>query len=468
MDSTSKLGQDKIGSLLITFSIPAIVGMLVMSLYNVIDRVFIGNSAGSLGIAAITVGFPIMIVQFAFIGLIGMGATALVSIRLGQQRREEAEAIMGNALVLLAGLALAMTALGLLFMDPLLRIFGASDDVLPLARIYISIILGASIFQSLSFGMNNFIRAEGNPRTAMATMIIGSVMNVILAPLFIFGFGWGMAGAGLATALAQAISAGWVMLHFLLGRSTLKIRRKHFRVDFTTTKRMMALGTPFFTMQFSQSILSAIMNTSLGFYGGDIAISGMGIVISLMTLIMMPIVGINQGAQPIIGYNYGARRYDRVRATLKYAAIAATAIATAGFVLIRLFPTQLITIFNSQDAELIAFGSNALVVFMTFLPLIGFQIVGSGYFQAVGKPRQSLILSLSRQLLILVPALLILPRFFQLNGVLMAGPLADLAASALTGAWLLFELRDLNRRHVEGRNAESLAKSLLERHRQPS
>ena len=413
MDSTAKLGQEKIGRLLLTFSIPAIVGMLVMSLYNIIDRVFIGNSAGTLGIAAITVGFPIMIVQFAFIGMIGMGGTALVSIRLGQKKREEAEFIMGNALILLVGLSLTMTVLGLLFMDPLLRIFGASDEVLPLARTYMRIILGASIFQSLSFGMNNFIRAEGNPRTAMATMIIGSILNVILAPLFIFGFGWGMAGAGLATASAQAVSAIWVMLHFLLGRSTLKIRRKNLRIDFATTKRMMALGSAFFAMQFAQSILSAIMNTSLGIYGGDIAISGMGIVISLMTLIMMPIVGINQGAQPIIGYNYGAQRFDRVKEALKYAAVAATGIASIGFVVIRAFPTQLIAIFSSQDAALIAFGSHALVVFLMFLPLIGFQIVGSGYFQAVGKPQQSLVLSLSRQVLILIPALLILPRFFQ-------------------------------------------------------
>jgi putative MATE family efflux protein len=459
LDSTARLGQEKIGSLLITFSIPAIVGMLVMSLYNVIDRVFIGNSAGSLGIAAITVGFPIMILQFAFIGMIGMGATALASIRLGQQKREEAEFIMGNALVLLAALAVIMTALGLILLDPLLRIFGASDEVMPYARTYIQIILGASIFQSFSFGMNNFIRAEGNPRTAMATMIVGAVMNVILAPLFIFGFGWGMAGAGLATALAQAVSAIWVMLHFLLGRSTLKIRRKNLRVDFAVTRQIMALGAAFFAMQLAQSVLSAVMNTSLGIYGGDVAISGMGIVITLMTLIMMPIVGINQGAQPIIGYNYGAQRYDRVKATLKYSAAAATVIATAGFVVIRLFPTQLITIFNRQDAELIAFGTNALVVFMTFLPLLGFQIVGSGYFQAVGKPRQSLILTLSRQVLILIPALLILPRFFQLNGVLMAGPVADIVASTLTGAWLFFELRYLNRRHAESGYSEAPARS---------
>ena len=337
MDSTTKLGQENISRLLINFSIPAIVGMLVMSMYNVIDRVFIGNAVGYLGIAAITVGFPIMIVQFAFIGMIGMGATALVSIRLGQQRREEAEAIMGNALVLLTGLALLMTVLGLIFMDPLLRIFGASDEAMPYARTFIRIILGASIFQSLSFGMNNFIRAEGRPRTAMATMIIGSVMNVILAPIFIFGFRWGMVGAGWLRPYRRRFRLpGDVAL--LLGRSTLKIRRKNFRVELATTWQMMALGSAFFAMQLAQSILSAVMNTTLGYYGGDVAISGMGIVISLMTLIMMPIVGINQGAQPIIGYNYGAQRYDRVKDALKYAAIAATAIATVGFALIRLFP----------------------------------------------------------------------------------------------------------------------------------
>lgn len=452
MDSTAKLGNEPIGRLLVDFSVPAIIGMLVMSLYNVIDRVFIGNSAGSLGIAAITVGFPIMIVQFAFIGMIGMGATALVSIRLGQQKREEAEFIVGNALVLLIGLSLVMTVLGLLFLDPLLRIFGASDDVIPLAKIYIRIILGASIFQALSFGMNNFIRAEGNPRIAMATMIVGAVLNIILAPLFIFTFGWGMTGAGLATAVSQALSATWVMLHFLTGRSTLKILRKNFRVDFTITRQMMTLGMAFCAMQLAQSALSAILNNSLAFYGGDIAISGMGVVISLMTLIMMPIVGINQGAQPIIGYNYGGERYDRVKETLKYAAIAASAIATVGFVVIRLFPVQLISMFNSQDAELIAFGSKALVVFLTFLPFIGFQVVGSGYFQAVGKPQQSLFLSMSRQVLILVPALFILPRYFQLDGVLMAGPCADLVATVLTGIWLYFELRDLNRRQAKGLN----------------
>lgn len=459
LDSTAKLGEEKIGKLLISFSIPAIIGMLVMSLYNVIDRVFIGNSAGPLGIAAITVGFPLMILQFALIGMIGMGATALVSIRLGQQRREEAEFIMGNALTLLIGLSLVMTALGLVFMDPLLRIFGASDEVMPLARVYMRIIVGASAFQALGFGMSSFITAEGHPRIAMATMVIGSVLNIILAPLFIFGFGWGMTGAGLATAISQAISAIWVMQHFLLGKSTLKVRRKYFRVDLSITREMMALGMPFFATQFAQSIVSGIMNNSLGTYGGDIAISGMGIVISLMTLIMMPIFGITQGAQPIIGYNYGAEQFDRVKAALKYAAIAATIIATIGFVSIRLFPKQLVSIFGSQDAELISFGSNALVVFLTFLPIIAFQVVGAGYFQAIGKPRHSLILSLSRQVLILIPALLILPHFFQLNGVLMAGPVSDLVASVLTGLWLFFELRDLNRRKAKSLDGELTSKS---------
>jgi Na+-driven multidrug efflux pump len=225
---------------------------------------------------------------------------------------------------------------------------------------------------------------------------------------------------------------------------------------------MMALGLAPFAMQFASSIVMAIMNQSLGTYGGDIAISGMGIVMGLMMLIMMPIFGINQGAQPIIGYNYGAQQFDRVKATLKYAGLAATLLATTWFVVIRLFPIQLVSIFGNQNAELIAFGSHALLVVFTCLPIIAFQVVGAGYFQAVGRPKQSLILGMSRQVLILIPALLILPRFFQLDGVLMAGPVADLAASIITGLWLYFDLRGLKQRKSEGLGGEMSVKTPAE------
>jgi Na+-driven multidrug efflux pump len=308
------------------------------------------------------------------------------------------------------------------------------------------IILYGSIFMMFSFGMNNFIRAEGKPGIAMATMLIGTALNAGLAPLFIFGFGWGMKGAAFATVVAQAVSAGWIMSHFLRGKSTLKLRIVNFKLVPSIILNIFAIGIAPFTMQAVQSVLTAVMNISLEKYGGDVAISGMGIVNSLATLVILPIIGINQGAQPIIGYNYGAHKFDRVKHTLKLAALAATIISTIGFAATHLFPTQLISLFNTEK-ELVSFGSVALVEFLIFLPIIGFQIVGSGYFQAVGKAKQSMILSLSRQVLILIPALLILPHFMGMQGILTAGPLSDLISSIITGLWLFAEIKSLNRKH---------------------
>jgi putative efflux protein, MATE family len=449
MDDTRRLGEAKLSKLLMEFSVPAIVGMLVNALYNVIDRIFIGNSAGSLGIAGITVGFPLMLIQMAFGMLIGLGATALVSIRLGQRKKDDAERYMGNAVTLLAiGTAVIITA-GLSFLNPILKAFGASQEVLPYAKAYMSIILYGSIFQTFSFGMNNFIRAEGKPLIAMATMLIGAFLNAALAPLFIFVFHWGIRGAALATVTAQAISSLWIASHFILGKSILKIRTVNLKLKWEIVKGIISIGIAPCVMQLAQSLLFAIMNNSLLKYGGDVAISGMGIVNSLNTLIFLPIVGFQEGSQPIIGYNYGAQKYDRVRKVLKYAILAATTIATVGYIITRLFPEQLISLFNSNDKALMAFGSHALTVYLFFLPVIGFQIIGAGYFQAVGKPFISMILNFSRQLLILVPALLIMPHFFKLQGVLMAGPLSDMLSSILTATCLFLEMRHLTHKHQQ-------------------
>lgn len=446
MDNTKRLGEEKISRLLLDFSLPAIIGMLVSALYNVIDRVFIGNGAGSLGIAGITIGFPIMILIMAFGMLIGIGATSLVSIRLGEQKKDEAELIMGNAVLLLIIISFVIMLPGLIFLDPVLKLFGASSEVLPYARDYMGIILLGTIFQSLSFGMNSFIRAEGNPRKAMATMLIGAVLNAILAPIFIFGFKWGMKGAALATIISQAVSATWVLSHFLGGKSFLKLHMKNMKLQPGIVEKIVAIGVAPFAMQIAASLLNIILNKSLVQYGGDIAVSGMGAVGSIMALIMMPIFGINQGVQPIIGYNYGARKFDRVKQALKSGVIAASAVTTLGFIMTRVFPAQLISVFNSQDKQLIAFGSYAMGIFLICLPIIGFQVIGTSYFQAVGKPKQAMVLSLSRQVLILIPALLILPHFFKMEGVLVSGPLSDLVSSIITGLWLLAELKNLNRK----------------------
>jgi putative MATE family efflux protein len=447
MDRSKQLGEEKVSKLLLKFSIPAIVGMLVNALYNVVDRIFIGNGVGPLGIAGITIGFPIMLVIMAFGMLIGIGANSLISIRLGEQKKEEAELILGNAVVLLVGAAMLISSIGLIFIEPLLRVFGASAAVLPYAKDYLSIILWGTAAQTLGFGMNNFIRAEGNPRIAMFTMLIGAILNTVLDPIFIFVFGWGIKGAAAATVLSQVVSAAWVLYHFLGGRSTLKVHVKNLKLHLKIVVKIVTLGAAPFLMQLAASVLNAIMNKSLTIYGGDIAVSGMGIVMSITMLILMPIFGINQGAQPIIGYNYGARKYDRVKKALKLAILAATTISSIGFIVTRVFPSQLVAMFNRTDESLLDFGTRAISVYLVFLPIIGFQIVSANYFQAVGKPKHASFLSLSRQVLILIPALLILPRFFGLDGLLMAGPTADMISSIVTGIFLYRELRQLDTRH---------------------
>jgi putative MATE family efflux protein len=426
------------------------VGMIVNASYNVVDRIFIGRGIGTLGIAGVTIGFPMMLVMMAFAMLIGLGGAALISIKLGEQKHDEAERVLGNGIVLLVITSLVISIIGLLFLDPLLRIFGATDDIMPYARDYI--IIGGAVFQGVSFGANAFIRAEGNPRIAMATMLIGAGLNAILAPIFIFIFHWGMTGAGVATVSAQMVSAVWVLLYFLLGQSHLVFRREYAKLKADIVKTIVAIGSAPFAMQIAGSVLMIVLNHSLERYGGDTAISAMGIVMAISMMIMMPVFGINQGSQPIIGFNYGARKFDRVIRTLKLAIMGATFIVCCGYILIRLFPTWIIGLFNSNDANLIAMGSHALTIYLMLLPVIGFQVVCSSYFLAVGKPKLSMILTLSRQVIFLLPALLILPRYYGLNGVFYAGPCADLMSSILTGIFIANEIRLLRRQHNEPQN----------------
>ncbi|MGB8454084.1 MAG: MATE family efflux transporter [Anaerocolumna sp.] len=447
MDNSKQLGEVKILKLLIKFSIPAIIGMLVNALYNVVDRVFIGNGVGYRGIAGITVAFPVMLVMMAFSMLIGIGANSLVSIRLGQNKKEEAEAIFGNAVCLLILISLVLSIAGLVFLNPLLRLLGSSNDILPYARDYLRIILLGGVFQAIGMGMNNFIRSEGNPKIAMYTMLIGALLNTILDPVFIFVFHWGMSGAAFATVLSQIVSAIWVFAYFLRGKSLLKIQYKNLRLKASVVNGILALGLAPFAMQIAASAQNLIMNTSLVTYGGDIAISGMGIVNSIITLMIMPLFGINQGVQPIIGYNYGAKRYDRVKEAYKLAVLFATVIVVIGWSVTRLFPEQLVYLFNRKDAELISFGTRAIKRFMMFLPVIGFQIISANYFQAIGKPKHSALLGLSRQVLILIPALIILPKFFGLEGVISAGPLADVVSTVVTGIFIVIEMKRLDSRH---------------------
>jgi putative MATE family efflux protein len=447
MDRSEQLRTGNIPRLMLKFSLPAIIAMIVHALYNVVDSIFVGRGVGELALAGVTVSFPIVIILMALVMLISMGATTLISIRLGEKKGSEAEQIIGNALVLFLAIGFSLTVLGLIFIKPLLVLFGASVNVLPYANDYMSIILLGSVFMAIGVGMNNFIRAEGNPKTAMYTMIIGSITNIILDYLFIFIFHWGIKGAAFATILSYTVTSTWVLYYFLSGKSLLKIRLENFKLNGLLVKGIIVVGFPAFAMQATSSVQNLILNRSLVYYGGDLALAAIGILMSVATLIVVPIIGISQGAQPIIGFNYGAKQFGRVKDTLKLGIIAATAIVTVGFIISRVWPAEIIGLFN-QNPQLIELGSHAMLIFFILLPLEGLQLVGAGYFQAVGKPVPATILSLSRQVIIFIPLVLILPHFWGLDGVWRASPLSDLGAFLLTVIWLWYEIRQLGKQEV--------------------
>lgn len=447
MNRSEAMRDQKIGPLLLSFSLPAIVGMLVNSLYNVVSRIFIGQGVDHLALAGITLAFPIMIILMAVSMLFGIGATALISIRLGENKKAQAEKVAANAaamLVILPGLM----ALGFgLFAEPILVLFGASGDVLPYAKDYISIIMVGAIFGSISMGMNNFIRAEGNPKMAMNTQILGAVVNIILHYIFIFNLGAGIKGAAWATVIAQFASASWVVGYYFTGKSLIKFRWKNFKPQWSILLGVSAIGFSPFAMQIAFSIQQLILNKTLMYHSGDLALSAAGILMAVSTLLVMPIIGISQGAQPIIGYNYGAGQYQRVKETVKLAIAAGTGIAVLGFLTLRIWPLEIATLFTT-DEQLITLTAHAMLVFLAALPVIGFQIICSNYFQAVGKAREAAVLSLSRQVLFFIPLLLILPRFWGIEGAWRASPIADLLATTLTAAMIYRELKKINKELV--------------------
>lgn len=445
MTSNFDIGKGSIGRLLWEFSMPAIIGMLVMGLYIITDRIFVGQGVGSIALAAVTVAQPIMTLMMAFGMLIGIGATALASIRLGERKFKEVEIIAGNAALLLIVLPSLIALIYYSFSDPILKLLGASEEVLPFARDYMHIYMLSAIPGALSPGLNNFIRAQGNPRFSMITQIIGAVVNIIFNYFFIFHFGFGIRGSALATLLAQTISMLWVLAFFFQGKSTVKLRLKNLRPHFSLMIKILAIGFAPFAMQLATSVQQTILNQTLKVYGGDLALSAVGIVMSSALLFFMPIIGISQGAQPIIGFNYGAKLYPRVQETVKKAIFFATLFAVIGFVLIRLFATSIVGLFSTGDPALSQLASHALVTFFTLLPIVGFQIIGANYFQAVGKPLQSTILSLSRQVLFFIPLLFILPRFWGIEGVWRTAPIADSLSVTLTGTVLFLELRKMSK-----------------------
>jgi len=441
------IGSGSIGRLLWEFSLPAIIGNLVNALYNIVSRIFVGQGVGHVGIAAITVALPVMTILIAVAMLVGIGATALISLRLGEGKIEEAEKTAGNATVLLILLPLILSGIYFVFADSILMLFGASSEVLPYARDYIHIIMLGTVPGVLSFGMSNFIRADGNPRYARFTQIIGAGINIILNYVFIFHIGLGLKGSALATIIAQTVSAIWVISYFLKdGLSKIKIRLKNLKLQIPIAAKILLIGFAPFAMQLAFSVQQTILNKAVMGYGGDLALAAVGIIMSLGMIFFMPIIGISQGAQPLIGFNYGARRYERVKETLKKGILASTGIAVTGFIVIRLYATTLVALFSKGEPVLTQLTVHALLTFFTLMPIVGFQVMSSNYFQAVGKPVQSTILSLSRQVLFFIPLLLILPNIWGLEGVWRAAPIADVLSVTFTATFLSFEMKDMNRK----------------------
>jgi len=434
------LGTTNIRKLLWMYSLPAIVGTMVSSLLSIIDRIYIGQGVGPLAISGLALTFPFMNFLLAFSMLVGAGAASRISIRLGEGDKDRAEKILANALILTFIISGTVIIISMIFMDSLLVLFGGSENTVKYAQEFMRIIIPGNIFSALNFGFNNIMRASGYPKKAMFTMIICGVINIVLAPIFIFAFHWGIAGAAFATNTAYFVGSVWVMAHFFKKNSVIRFRRKNLYLDKQIVKSILNIGMSPFSMQIAASFVVVLLNTSLIKHGGDLAVGALGIQNGIATVFVLFIIGLNQGIQPILGFNYGAHNYDRMFATLKLASLIGTCVTTIGFLLCQFFPQFLVGLFTT-DQELKDIAANALKISVLIYPLIGAQIITVGFFQSIGKAKISMMLSLARQVLFLTPCIFILPSFFGLNGVWASMPVADALSTIVTGISLFIFIK---------------------------
>lgn len=436
------LDKEKIGKLLFKLSAPAMVGMLVQAMYNIVDTIFVGRAVGFMGIAGLTIVFPIQILVMAFAQTIGIGGASIISRSLGAGDMERANKTFGNIISLVILISAAVMLIGGFYLEPVLRIFGATESILPYSAEYLSIILFGTFFFVLAVACNNVARAEGNAKVAMNTMLISAGLNIVLDPIFIFGLNMGIRGAALATVLAQASMSLYLIYYFLSGKSTLILKLENMKLNANILRETLAIGASSFTRQASASIMVVIINNSLAFYGGDLTIAVFGVINRLLMIAFMPMFGIVQGLQPIIGFNYGAGKPDRVRRSIQLSVLVTTGMSVFAFLCFMLFPEFLIRVFSSEQ-ELIQLGTEAIRIITLALPLVGYQLIGAGIYQALGKPLPALVLSMSRQVLFFIPLVLLLPLFFQLQGIWMAFPTADLLAFIVTYVLVRGEMRML-------------------------
>ncbi len=434
------LGTENIGKLLIQYAVPGIIAMTASSLYNMVDSIFIGHGVGALALSALALTFPLMNLSAAFGSLVGVGAGTLISVKLGQRDYDTAQKVLGNVVLLNILLGAIYMVVVYPLLTPILYFFGGSEETVGYARNFMEIILLGNIVTHLYFGLNSVLRASGHPREAMYATIATVVVNVILAPIFIFAFGWGIRGAALATVIAQTSSLLWQLKFFSNPNELLHFRRGIFRLHRKIVLDSLAIGMSPFLMNLAACLIVIVINQGLKKYGGDLAIGAYGIVNRLSFFVIMIVMGFNQGMQPIAGYNYGARLFDRVTKVLKVTIFCATCATTFGFIMGMLFPRIAVSIFTS-DEEMIALAATGLRIVVLFYPFVGFQMVTSNFFQSLGMAGKSIFLSLTRQLLVLLPCLLVLPRFFGAAGVWFSIPVSDLIACIIAAVMLYFQFR---------------------------
>ena len=448
------LGTQPIGKLLVTFSVPAIISCLINSLYNIVDQIFIGQGVGYLGNAATTVAFPLMTILLAFGTLIGAGSSAHAAIRLGEKNEQEARQALNNAFSFTIVLSIIIMVLGLIFLRPILTLFGATENIMPYAIDYTGIILLGTPFNLVSIVLSNLARTDGHPRMSMYGMLIGAALNTVLDPIYIFVFHWGVKGAAIATITSQLISAVLLTVYFIRPAKTplhMRLDRKLMRPNFPLIGHFLLLGISSGITQSVACIMQVVMNKSLVYYGdlspitGDVALSAMGVVSKIAMIMAAFGVGVGIGAQPIMGYNRGARKFDRIRRTYLIAVTLATVLIFLCWIICQLMPETIISIFGDDNASFSDFAVKCLRIYLFCIFCAGFQIVSTNYFQATGQPLKASVLSMLRQLLLLIPLILILPLFMGLGGILFAAPIADFLSAVIVAVFIIPEMHKLNR-----------------------
>ena len=439
-----ELGTEKIGKLLMKYAGPAIIAMTASSLYNMIDSIFIGHGVGPLAIAGLAVTFPLMNLSAAFGTLVGVGASTIMSVLLGQKNYDMANKVLSNVVTLNIIIGLVFMTVALTFLDPILYFFGASDQTIVYAREYMQVILLGNVITHLYLGLNNQLRASGNPRMAMNLTIMTVILNVILAPIFIFMMNMGIRGAALATVIAQLVALAVILRYFSNSSRLLHFKKKNLKLDTRIAKDSLSIGLAPFLMNSAACLVTLFINQQLKSYSGDLAIGAYGIVNRISFLFIMINMGLNQGMQPIAGYNYGARKYSRVKEVYKKTVKYATLVAMIGFAVSIAFPHAAVSIFTS-DQELIELSAKGLVLINLMLPLVGFQMVTSNLFQCLGMINKSIILSMSRQLLFLLPLLYVMPMFFDAKGIWLSFPISDFLAFLVTFIMLMALMKKLRK-----------------------